>query len=208
MLPRVATVICCWPLRRAWRSAFPSSPRTRRREQNRQRRNTSARRSLFDANLSVNANQSCATCRVPEAGWTGPESAIDEHRAVYEGSIPDAFGDRKLPSAAYATQSPILFMNRKGLFTGGNFSDGRATGQRPLFTDYPFDTLGIPQNPENAVHVSNPSFVDPGLGGFLASRPEYAAYADANRGKHKVPTVRNVANGLSDGITKAYGHNG
>ena len=163
---------------------------------------------FFDENLSLNNNQSCATCHGLEAGWTGPDSDINAHGAVYEGSIPGAFGDRKLPSAAYATQSPILFMNRKGLFTGGNFSDGRATGQRPLFTDYPFDTLGIPQNPENAVHVSNPSFVDPGLGGFLASRPEYAAYADANRGKHKVPTVRNVANGLSDGITKAYGHNG
>ena len=51
------------------------------------------------------------------------------HGAVYEGSIPGAFGDRKPPSAAYATQSPILHVDRKGLFVGGNFWDGRATGE-------------------------------------------------------------------------------
>ncbi len=50
-------------------------------------------------------------------------------------------------------------------------------------------------------------FVDPGLGGFLATRPEYAAYAAENMGKHKVPTLRNVNLG-SDQFAKAYGHNG
>jgi cytochrome c peroxidase len=84
---------------------------------------------FFDQNLSLNNNQSCATCHGPSAGWTGPDSAINAHGAVYEGSIPGAFGDRKPPSAAYATQSPILHMDRKGLFIGGNFWDGRATGE-------------------------------------------------------------------------------
>ena len=82
-----------------------------------------------------------------------------------------------------------------------------ANGQRPLFTDYTFDNLGVPKNPENPVYVTNPDFVDKGLGGFLATRPDYAAYADANMGKHKVPTVRNVGLGLP-ALTKAYGHNG
>ena len=84
---------------------------------------------FFDDNLSVNGNQSCATCHGPEAGWTGPESETNAHGAVYEGSIPGAFGDRKPPSAAYATQSPIFSVDRKGLFVGGNFWDGRATGE-------------------------------------------------------------------------------
>ena len=85
---------------------------------------------FFDKNLSLNGNQSCASCHAPEAGWTGAISDVNAHGVVYEGSIPGAFGDRKPPSAAYATQSPIFHMDKKGLFTGGNFWDGRATGER------------------------------------------------------------------------------
>ena len=81
------------------------------------------------------------------------------------------------------------------------------TASSPLFTDYTFDNLGIPKNPENPVYHGNPGFVDPGLGGFLATRSDYAAYAAANMGKHKVPTLRNVGLGLP-AVTKAYGHNG
>ena len=57
------------------------------------------------------------------------------------------------------------------------------------------------------MYTSNPDFVDKGLGGFLKTRPDYAAYAAANMGKHKVPTARNVAKGPS-GLVKAYTHNG
>ena len=85
---------------------------------------------FFDENLSINLNQSCASCHVPDWGWTGPDSAINAGGAVYEGSIPGRFGDRKPPSAAYATVSPIFFQDKKGLFIGGNFWDGRATGER------------------------------------------------------------------------------
>jgi cytochrome c peroxidase len=280
---------------------------------------------FFDQNLSLNRNQSCATCHAPEAGWIGPDSAINAFGAVYEGSVLGQFGDRKPPSAAYATQSPVLFVDKAGTFTGGNFWDGRATGEilgspaaeqakgpflnpveqalpdaatlvnlvctapygekfkqiwgaticdggnvaqaydaigytvaayeaspevnafsskfdasfggdarltqqerkgmalfmgkgkcaachtlrgpGSLFTDYTYDNLGLPKNPENPVYSSNPAFVDPGLGGFLANRADYAAYVDANLGKHKVPTLRNVGLGLPD-IVKAYGHNG
>ncbi|MCK7580714.1 MAG: cytochrome-c peroxidase [Chromatiales bacterium] len=83
---------------------------------------------FFDKNLSINANQSCAECHSSEAGWTGPDSMINIHGSVYEGSIPGRFGNRKPPSSAYATQSPILSL-AKGLFVGGNFWDGRATGE-------------------------------------------------------------------------------
>ncbi len=85
---------------------------------------------FFDAGLSINNNQSCASCHGPEAGWTGPESDINAHGSVYEGSIPGRFGDRKPPSAAYATFSPIFYMDKSGLFIGGNFWDGRATGAK------------------------------------------------------------------------------
>ena len=84
---------------------------------------------FFDTNLSIEGNQSCASCHDPEWGFVGPDSDINAGGAVYEGSIPGRFGDRKPPSAAYATLSPIFFMDKKGLFVGGNFWDGRATGE-------------------------------------------------------------------------------
>lgn len=85
---------------------------------------------FFDETLSVNANQSCAACHDPEAGWTGPAMEINATGGVYEGSIPGRFGNRKPPSSAYATQSPIFhFLAPQELFIGGNFWDGRATGE-------------------------------------------------------------------------------
>ncbi len=304
---------------------------------------------FFDENLSLNRNQSCATCHAPEAGWVGAKNIFNEAGSVYEGSIAGAFGDRKPPSAAYATTSPIFHYDEKaGLWVGGNFWDGRATGNRlgnpaadqaqgpflnpveqalsdsacvvyrvcmadypvdmtevypgacnitwpagtdtacgvegsviglspgdratsnmaydsialaiaayedsreanaysskfdavydkqakmtklekkgynifrgkgkcslchldkgadPLFTDYTFDNLGIPKNPENPVYQGNPDFVDPGLGGFLMNSGYDEEIYEAEWGKHKVPTLRNVAL-APDGVVKAYGHNG
>jgi cytochrome c peroxidase len=287
-------------------------------------------KSIFnDKNLSINGNQSCAACHDPNAGWTGPNTDINTHGSVYEGSIPGAFGDRKPPSSAYATQSPVLHVDKKELFVGGNFWDGRATGERlgnpaadqaqgpflnpkeqalpdpaevvrrvcdatysdlfkeiwgtdicdpsnvakaydsiaysiaafeaspevnafsskfdlsrkekakltpqerrgfalfqgkgkcakchistgqkALFTDYTFDNIGIPKNPENPVYKANPEFIDLGLGGFLKTRPDYADDAEENNGKQKVPTLRNVDKwdvfALGEKV-KAYGHNG
>ncbi len=290
---------------------------------------------FFDVGLSLNGNQSCASCHAPEAGWTGPSSSVNEGGVVYEGSVPGAFGNRKPPSSAYAGFSPILHMDKSGLFTGGSFWDGRATGERlgsplaeqaqgpflnpaeqalltpydvvsrviaasypvsyvavwgpvdlsdpievaqaydniafsiaayeassesdafsskfdawkagktklskeeargwalfngkgkcskchisrgdkgtpALFTDFTFDNLGIPRNPDLAFYDSplnteGDDFVDPGLGGFLASRADFAPFAPANLGKHKVPTLRNVDKRPYPGFVKAYGHNG
>ena len=90
-------------------------------------------KSIFmDENLSLYGNQSCASCHGMEAGWTGPVSEVNQYGAVYEGSVTGSFGDRKPPSAAYATQSPVFAFHRQGggLFIGGNFWNGRATGEK------------------------------------------------------------------------------
>ncbi|MGB3715879.1 MAG: cytochrome c peroxidase [Candidatus Promineifilaceae bacterium] len=307
---------------------------------------------FFDENLSINLNQSCASCHGPGVGWTGPESDINVHGAVYEGSIPGQFGDRKPPSAAYATISPIFYMDKKGLFVGGNFWDGRATGeilgnpaadqaqgpflnpkeqalpdsacvvyrvcnpavdypvsfedvwgdeacnitwpadidtvcaiegatvalspedrensdqaygnialsiasyegssevnaysskydfahagaaklsreeqrgfalfrgkgqchrchisngQEAFFTDFTFDNLGVPKNPENPFYDVDPAFVDLGLGGFLESAGYPEDVYEAELGKQKVPTLRNVDLRPDDKFDKAFGHNG
>jgi len=283
---------------------------------------------FFDQDLSANDNQSCATCHAPKAGWTGPTEEINVHGAVYEGSVPGMFGDRKPPTAAYGGDSPILrFDAAEGLWIGGMFWDGRATGERlgdplaeqaqgpflnpreqalpdaaavitkvqasdyaqlfedvagmgaaiwlpantsaaydvvglsiaayerssevnpfsskydawvagkakltapemqgfrlftnkgkcdnchvpPLFTDFTYDNLGIPKNPENPVYTWNSAgldWVDPGLGGFLESSGQPVDVWTAEVGKHKVPTLRNVDLRPSPEFVKAYGHNG
>ena len=336
---------------------------------------------FFDEDLSINRNQSCAACHDPAWGFTGPDTAINAAGAVYEGSIAGRFGNRKPPSAAYASFSPILYFVEEGpmgqgkrhghmkknknkggvLFIGGNFFDGQATGEKlgtpvadqaqgpflnpmeqglpdsacvvyrvceasypvtledvfgpevcdvtwpadvatvcaaegtrvtlspgdretvdtaydniaiaiaafedsadvnrfsskydaylrgevklskqerkglalfkgkgrcdnchvldagsagepPLLTDNTFDNIGVPRNPDNPWYtmpsVFNPdgiNWIDKGLGGFLAMRPDYQQYAPQNYGKQRVPTLRNVAAGPSAGSDKAYMHNG
>ena len=301
-----------------------------------------------DTNLSINNNQSCASCHDDDWGSTGSDSFINAGGAVYEGSIPTAFGDRKPPETDYATLSPVLHLD-KGTWVGGNFWDGRATGEKlgwpaadqaqgpflnpkeqalpdsacvvyrvsqsaysnlylevfgdniftigfptdtnalcaagasvplsedyrakveteydnialaiaeyeagpsersfsskfdaanggwykltkqerrgfslfqgkgqckrchlssgkqPVFTDFTYDNLGVPSNPENPALVADPDFRDPGLGGFLRFRGEPDEVWQAELGKMKVPTVRNVGAKPTPESVKAYAHNG
>ena len=295
---------------------------------------------FFDERLSDPPGQSCAFCHAPEAGWTGDTSEINAHAAVYPGAVETRSGNRKPPSAAYATFSPVFHYDKdEGLFIGGNFWDGRATGwllgdpaaeqaqgpflnpveqniqsaskvvdlvcrsdyagdfrgifgeeicintinaynaiaqavsayeassevnaftskydfylkdpkryplskqemlglrvfededkgncaachpnkpaddgTPPLFTDFSYDNLGVPRNLENTwyqmpkeINPDRENWVDPGLGGFLAKVPNFAGYAEENRGKHKVPTLRNVDLRPNSSFVKSYGHNG
>jgi cytochrome c peroxidase len=50
-------------------------------------------------------------------------------------------------------------------------------------------------------------WVDQGLGGEL-KKTSFAADAEKNLGKHKVPTLRNVDKRPSEHYVKCYGHNG
>jgi cytochrome c peroxidase len=314
---------------------------------------------IYFDKISEPGSMACANCHAPRVGFTGPVAGINAHGAVYRGAVPQRFGNRKPPSAAYATFAPIFFFDEEeGLFIGGNFWDGRATGFRlgnpaadqalgpflnpveqnnpskqvvlekiaaskyaslwqlvwgepirwetpsdvhtnydrvglavaafegsrevnqfsskfdvfwananaadmdvrdvdmtnwmsyaglglneeeleglalfndeskgkcslchvlepvegswgitypPVFTDFSFDNLGVPKNPENPfyrmdevylddgspINPEGADWIDPGLGGFLAaqSNPDWQAMAPENYGKHKVPTLRNV----------------
>jgi cytochrome c peroxidase len=85
---------------------------------------------FFDPNLSVNRTQSCASCHDPLAGFTGPNSDINAHGAVEPGAVPDRFGNRKPPTAAYAGDSSDLYYDEATeTWFGGMFWDGRATGE-------------------------------------------------------------------------------
>lgn len=290
----------------------------------------------------------CATCHSPATGWTGPLPGLNKRGSVYRGAIPQRFGNRKPPSAAYATTSPIFYYEPgEGIFIGGNFWDGRATGEDlgnpaadqargpflnpveqhnydkeavceqvadskyaelyelayqgpidcssdglpesydnialaiaayeasgevnqysskydaylagnaelteqeawglqlfndenkgncaachpstsetddpPLFTDYTYDNLGVPRNPDNPfyhmdkvylddgttpINPEGEDWVDTGLAGFLQTRPEWEDQAEENKGKQKVPTLRNVGLAQGKSTPKSYGHNG
>jgi cytochrome c peroxidase len=83
-----------------------------------------------------------------------------------------------------------------------------SSGRNALFTDFTYDNLGVPKNPENPVTQADPSYADLGLGGYLKNRGEPASVYEPEIGKMKVPTLRNVAKKpAADGV-KAYTHNG
>jgi cytochrome c peroxidase len=80
----------------------------------------------FDETLSEPNGQSCASCHDPDYGFDDPDSKIP----VSEGVNTGLFGGRNSPISAYAMYSPILYFDIvEGLWIGGEFWDGRATGE-------------------------------------------------------------------------------
>jgi cytochrome c peroxidase len=79
----------------------------------------------------------------------------------------------------------------------------------PVFTDFSFDNLGVPRNPDNPFYhlpaEHNPdgeAFVDLGLGAALQDAGHGADVYQPEMGKVKVMTLRNI------GITGPFMHNG
>jgi cytochrome c peroxidase len=102
---------------------------------------------LYDKDLSVNRNEACAFCHMPETGFTGPVSALNLTTGSYPGSVRTRFSDRKPQSHAYAPLSPVLHYNSaQGDLVGGNFWDMRATGRR-LGNPAAEQAEGPPTNP-------------------------------------------------------------
>jgi cytochrome c peroxidase len=293
---------------------------------------------FFDNHLSDPPGMSCASCHAPQVGFTGPAGDINAGGAVYPGAIPSRFGNRKPPSAAYASGPILHFDADDGVWEGGTFWDGRATGwhlgdplaeqaqgpflnpveqnmagpeavclaiqaspyadqfervwgpgsldcgagitstyekiarsiaayerspevspftskydrylagedrlsgqekkglrlfegkakcsqchtsrpgadgEPPMFTDFTYDNLGVPKNPMNPfyympawINPEGPDWIDHGLGAFLASAGYGPEVYQTERGKQKVPTLRNVAKQPTTTFVKAFGHNG
>jgi len=85
----------------------------------------------------------------------------------------------------------------------------------PLFTDFRYDNLGIPKNPDNPFYTMdaewNPdgeAWVDQGLGGYLKAAGYPAEVYEPELGKFRVPTLRNIDVRPSEDFVRAYGHNG
>jgi cytochrome c peroxidase len=142
--------------------------------------------------------------------WDAAYDSIGYSVAAYEGSSEvNAFTSKY--DYSLVNQARLTKQERLGfaLFQGKGKCKAChvSSGAQPLFTDFTYDNLGLPKNPENPVYTYNPGFVDLGLGGFLASRQDYAPFAQENLGKHKVPTLRNVDLRPTAGFVKPYGHN-
>jgi cytochrome c peroxidase len=101
---------------------------------------------LFDKELSVNRNEACAFCHMPETGFTGPISELNR-TGSYPGSVRTRFSERKPQTHTYAPLAPVLHYNQgQGDLVGGNFWDMRATGRR-LGNPAAEQAEGPPTNP-------------------------------------------------------------
>lgn len=74
-----------------------------------------------------------------------------------------------------------------------------ANGAHPIFTDFQFEALGVPRNPEIPWNA-NPRYFDMGLCGPF--RKDAASKTPANCGLFRTPTLRNTA------IRHVFFHNG
>lgn len=136
--------------------------------------------------------------------------------AAYEGSSEvNAYSSKYdavlagLADFTRAEKKGFALFQGKGKCSNCHIINRRANGDPALLTDFTFDNLGVPKNPDNPVYSSDPGFVDYGLGGFLATLGDiYEPMVDDNLGKQKVPTLRNVAKAPYPGFVKAYSHNG
>jgi cytochrome c peroxidase len=114
---------------------------------------------FFDKELSVNRNEACAFCHMPQTGFQGGIESINLAGVAQPGSVRTRFSLRKPPSAAYAAFSPPLYYADKPgegkcshCFIGGNFRDLRATGLR-LQSPTAMQAQGSPLNP---LEMANP----------------------------------------------------
>src|SRR5437588_2091192 len=96
----------------------------------------------FDENMSPFRNVACASCHMPYAGFSGPIPSVNLTMIAYPGSYRYRAGKRVAQRYTYSPRFPVLhlnqvknFMTRGGTFTGGNFWDGRSTGDLPQSPD-------------------------------------------------------------------------
>ncbi len=109
----------------------------------------------------------------------------------------DEFLRGRAALSAQEARGLALFNNPdKGNCSACHPSGKSADGSFPLFTDFTYDTLGVPRNPAIPQNA-DPAYFDLGLCG----RADLAARTDLC-GAFKVPSLRNVA------LRKAYFHNG
>jgi cytochrome c peroxidase len=85
----------------------------------------------FDSNMSPFKNQACSFCHMPYAGFSGPIPSVNLTMVAYPGSAHYRAAKRTAQRYTYSPDFPVEEYNTiQGLFFGGNFWDGRATGYK------------------------------------------------------------------------------
>ncbi len=107
----------------------------------------------------------------------------------------------------------FALFKEKALCAECHVLDPGPNGEPVLFTDFTYDNLGVPRNPQNpwyaqAANAAGNEWIDRGLAATLEGDAIYAPFASFQEGKQKVPTLRNVdARSGPDG-RRSYMHNG
>jgi cytochrome c peroxidase len=107
---------------------------------------------LFDHTLSNPPGYACATCHLPEAGFTGPDSLVNQFSGPQPGVVPGRFSNRKPQSYVYAAFCPVgpAFNANAGVWIGGDFWDGRVpdlSGQAKMPPINPNEMNNTPVGP-------------------------------------------------------------
>jgi cytochrome c peroxidase len=85
----------------------------------------------YDVHMSPLQDRACASCHMPYAGFSGPIPSVNLTMIAYPGSFPYVANKRTAIRYTYAPFNPVENYNtEQGLFFGGNFWDGRATGYK------------------------------------------------------------------------------
>ena len=83
----------------------------------------------FDETMSPFNNTACSFCHMPYVAFSGPIPSVNLTMIAYPGSYRYRAAKRTAQRYTYSHTFPTLNLNTtQGLFFGGNFWDGRATG--------------------------------------------------------------------------------
>jgi cytochrome c peroxidase len=85
----------------------------------------------FDETISPFNNEACAFCHMPYAAFSGPIPSVNLTMIAYPGSYRYRAAKRTAQRYTYSfTFGDLTYNSTQGLFFGGNFWDGRATGYK------------------------------------------------------------------------------
>jgi cytochrome c peroxidase len=85
----------------------------------------------FDSKISPFQNVACAFCHMPYVAFSGPIQSVNLTMVAYPGTFHYRAAKRTAQRYTYSHTFPVLNYNAvQGLFFGGNFWDGRATGYK------------------------------------------------------------------------------
>jgi cytochrome c peroxidase len=85
----------------------------------------------YDTHMSPLQDTACASCHLPYVGFSGPIPSVNLTMIAYPGSYHYVANKRTAIRYTYSPFNPVEEYNtEQGLFFGGNFWDGRATGYK------------------------------------------------------------------------------